>query len=147
MSKKMLLVFGLAMVVSAGLGYAAGHKNHGTILSHDAIEWKELAPGSPLQLAVLWGDPATGDHTRLIKLPAGFEAPIHAHTADYHGINLTGTWRHGFEETGESAELPPDSYVFQPGGEMHSDACVGPEDCILFLNQHGPADFIPKEKQ
>ena len=46
---------------------------------------------------------------------------------------------------GEERELPPGSYVFQPGGAMHGDACVGPEDCVLFLHQHEKADFIPKE--
>ena len=62
------------------------------------------------------------------KLPAGFVAPIHAHTGDYYGVNLTGTWRHSFDG-GDQKELPPGSYVFQPGMGFHGDACPGPEDC------------------
>ena len=29
---------------------------------------------------------------------------------------------------------------------MHGDACVGPEDCILMLQQSVAADFIPQER-
>ena len=54
-------------------------------------------------------------------------------TSDYHTVNLTGTWKHIFLETGEVRELPPGSYVFQPGGEMHGDAFIGPEDCVIML--------------
>jgi hypothetical protein len=111
MTRNLAIVVGAAMLASAGLGYAAGHKNHGTIIAWDAIEWAPIREGSPVSVSVLWGDPSSGAHGRLIKLPAGFTAPIHAHTGDYHGINLTGTWLHTFEETGESRELPPNSYV------------------------------------
>jgi gentisate 1,2-dioxygenase len=103
-----------------------------------------MAPGSPLKIVVLWGDRSKGEYAMLLKMPAGFVAPIHAHTGDYHGMNLTGSWRHSFEG-GEQKDLPPGSYVFQPGMGMHGDACVGSEDCILFIHQHVKGDFIPKQ--
>ena len=62
-------------------------------------------------------------------------------TSDYHTVNLTGTWKHIFLETGEVRELPPGSYVFQPGGEMHGDAFIGPEDCVIMLQQRLPPIF------
>ena len=130
-----------ALAVAAGLGYAAGHKDRGAMSALDEVEWIPRA-NSPVETAVLAGDPATGPHIRLVKLPAGFVVPDHAHTGDYHGVNLTGTWKHTFLETGESRELPPGSFVFQPGGEMHGDACIGPEDCIIMLSQSVAADFI-----
>jgi len=144
MTKTFPLLVGLSLVAAAGLGYAAGQADHGTMSAFNEMEWKENRPGSPVRVVVLWGDPSQGEHGRLLKLPAGFVAPVHAHTGDYHGINLTGTWRHSFED-GEERELPPGSHVFQPGMAMHGDSCVGPEDCILFLHQHEKADFIPKE--
>ena len=55
-----------------------------------------------------------------------------------------GTWRHSFDGA-EERDLPPGSYVFQPKMGMHVDACVGPEDCILFIHQHAKGDFIPKQ--
>ena len=145
MNKTLTLLAGAAaLVTAAGLGYAASHKNHGAMVALDEVEWIPR-PTSPVEVAVLAGDPATGAHVRLVKLPAGFAAPDHAHTGDYHGVNLTGTWKHTFLETGETRELPPGSYVFQPGGEMHGDACVGPEDCVLMLSQSVAADFILPE--
>ena len=144
MTKKLALLVGVSLIAGAGLGYAASHANQGTISVYDESAWKEIRPGSPVSVMPLWGDSSKGEHGRLLKLPAGFVAPDHAHTGDYHGINLTGTWRHSFDG-GEERELPPGSYVFQPGMAMHGDACVGPEDCVLFLHQHEKADFVPKE--
>jgi hypothetical protein len=148
MTTKLALLLGsVSLIAAAGMGYAAGHVNNGKMTSFDDLEWTEIAPESPVQVVVLWGDPKSGgEHGRLIKLPAGFVAPIHSHTGDYHAVNLTGTWRHSFEE-GESQGqvLPTGSYVFQPGTGFHGDACVGSEDCILFIHQHQASDFIPRE--
>ena len=46
---------------------------------------------------------------------------------------------------GAAPELPPGSYIFQPGGEMHGDACVGAEACIILLQQSVAADFVPRQ--
>jgi quercetin dioxygenase-like cupin family protein len=137
-------VISTALVTAMGIGYAAGQAQQGQVLGADEMQWQSAGAGSPLSVAVLWGNPGEGEHGRLLKLPAGFDAPVHAHTGDYHGINLTGTWRHYFDG-GESKDLPPGSYVFQPGNQMHGDACIGDEDCILFLYQKEKADFIPKQ--
>ena len=147
MTKKLSLMVAVSLIAAAGLGYAAGNANIGTMGALDDVQWQEIRPGSPVSLSVLWGDPTANDHGRLIRLPAGFVVPIHAHTGDYHAVNLTGTWRHSFEEgqEREERELPTGSYVFQPGTAMHGDSCVGPEDCVLFLHQHEPADFIAQE--
>ena len=145
MTRKSLLFVAVALLAAAGLAYTGAHKDHGSMIALDEVEWIEIE-GTPVTVAVLRGDPRTGAHVRLVKLPAGFVVPNHAHTGDYHGVNLTGTWRHTFLETGEVRELPPGSYVFQPGGEMHGDACIGPEDCILMLQQSVAADFIPQEQ-
>jgi quercetin dioxygenase-like cupin family protein len=141
---KRSLLLGMSLAAAAGLGYAASQAKLATMTSATEMEWQQLAPGSPLKIVTLWGDRSKGEYGELLKFPAGFVAPIHAHTDDYHGINLTGTWRHSFEG-GEERELPPGSYVFQPGKAMHGDACVGSEDCIVFIHQHGKADFIPKQ--
>ena len=39
-------------------------------------------------------------------------------------------------------ELPAGSYVFQPEDQLHNDRCKGPEDCMLFVHQHGMADML-----
>jgi len=144
MPKKSLLL-GLSLIATTGLGYAADDAKMGAMTSADQMEWREMGPGSPVKLVILWGDRNKGEYAMLLKIPAGFVAPIHAHTGDYHGMNLTGTWRHSFEG-GEERELPPGSYVFQPGMAMHGDACLGPEDCVLFVHQYVKGDFIPKQQ-
>src|SRR5262245_1757604 len=143
MLKKSLLLR-LSLLATTTLGYAAAGAKIGTMTAPDQIEWGELAPGSPVKLFILWGDRSKGEYAMLIKIPAGFVAPIHAHTGDYHGMNLTGTWRHSFDG-GEQRDLPPGSYVLQPGMGMHGDACIGPDDCILLIHQYVKGDFIPKQ--
>ncbi len=143
--KKLCLPLAAALTIAAaGLAHADGHANQGTMIALDQVEWRPIRPGSQVGLGVLWGDPSAGAHVRLVKLPAGFVVPVHAHTGAYHGVNLTGTWKHSFTATGEERILPPGSYVFQPGGEMHGDSCVGPEDCVLMLQQSVASDFIPQ---
>ena len=39
-----------------------------------------MRPGSPVGVAVLAGDPATGAHVRPVELPAGYTAPDRART-------------------------------------------------------------------
>ena len=143
MSKKSLLL-GLSLAAMVGFGDPAASAGTGTMLPADEMQWQEMAPGSPLKIVVIWGDRTKGEYAMLLKIPAGFVAPIHAHTGDYYALNLTGTWRHSFDG-GEEKALPAGSYVFQPGLGMHGDACVGPEDCILFIHQHVKGDFIPKQ--
>ena len=140
-----LFLFGLCLAAAPGFARAADDSGKlGTMSPSSQMEWKELSPGSPVSMTMLWGDRNTGEYAMLLKLPAGFVAPIHAHTGDYDGVNLTGTWRHSFDG-GEQKDLPPGSYVFQPGMGWHGDACVGSEDCILFIHQHVKGDFIPKQ--
>lgn len=143
MTKKSLLL-SLSLIAAAGLGYAAGSEKTGTMTAANQMEWRERRPGSPVKMVLLWGDPQKGDSAMLLKFPAGFVVPTHAHTGDYLGMNLTGTWRHSIEG-GEERDLPPGSYVFQPGMRMHGDACVGSEECVLFIDQYVKDDFIPKQ--
>lgn len=126
------------------LGHAAGHKDHGSMVALDDVEWAPARPGSPVGVAVPAGDPATGAHVGLVELPAGYAAPDRAQTGGYRGVSLTETWRRVILETGESRELPPRSYVFQPGGEMHGDTCVGDVNCVPMPSQSVAADFIPR---
>ena len=139
-----LAVAGAAALAGAAPGLAGGHAETGVMIALDEVEW-QARPRSPVEVAVLAGDPATGAHVRLVKLPPGWTASDRMHTGAYRGVNPTGTWKHTFLDTGEARELPPGSFVFQTGGIMHGDACVGPEDCIPMLSQDVAADFILPE--
>lgn len=142
---KTTLLMGISLVIAAAVGNAAAQEMSGKMIPHGDLEWVPMMPDTPMQTVTLWGDPEKGPYGALVKVPPGFEVPMHAHTGDYSGINLQGTWRR-LIEGGEWVELPAGSYVFQPGKEMHADTCFGPDECILFITQNVGRDFIPKEQ-
>ena len=144
---KILAALALALIANAG--WAAGDdmaaKKDATMWTASELKWEPMAPGSPLQVAPLWGDRAVGEHGMLLKLPAGFEAGLHSHTLDYNAVCLQGNWVHS-DEGKPGKQLGLMSYVMQPGKANHNDVCKGPEDCIILVHQTGAADFIPVPK-
>ena len=102
---------------------------------------------TPVHVAAVWGDRNEGESGFLIKLPAGLKVGMHAHTGDYHGVLIAGTWVHIEEDgSGQDQELSPGSYVHQPGKAWHDDWCKADgADCIILIHQHEKSDFIPKE--
>jgi hypothetical protein len=142
--RKDRLFLGLAFMGVAALGYAAGaaKARTGVMWPASEIEWEEYAPGVPLQVAKLWGDRAKGEYGMLLKLPAGFHAGMHSHTGDYQAVAVQGTWAHAFTD-GVEKELPPGSYVMQPGKQDHDDWCKSTTDCIVLVTQKVKGDFKP----
>ncbi len=134
---KQLLLLGLCSIVATAV-----HATDGLMLPADQMTWKELNPGGPVMISPLWGDRETGDYAMLLKFPAGVGVPVHAHTGEYYGLVVAGTWRHSFDG-GEQKDMPAGSYIYQPGMGFHSDACVGSEDCILFIHQREKFDVVP----
>ena len=108
-----------------------------------AIKWQPYAAGSPLQVAMLWGDRTkAAEYAMYLKMPAGFEAGRHSHTNDYHGVAIQGIWIHT-NDGGKPVELTAGGHVLQPGKQVHNDSCKGTTECILLIHQMGPGDFIP----
>ena len=135
----------LGVAAAAAISYAAGIAQGKPMnMPLSSLKWVPAAPGSPIQIAVLWGDREKGpEYGMLLKMPAGSEAGMHAHTGSYHAVNVQGTWVHTNSGDPKGHELPPGSYAMQPGKAMHNDACKGTTDCIIFVHQHAPGDFIP----
>jgi hypothetical protein len=80
------------------------------------MKWTDLGPGAPgVKVADLWGNHASGAFGALLKLPAGFAAPLHAHTYDMKVVILSGTYIQAPEGKPEF-RLGPGSYFLQPGG-------------------------------
>ena len=61
------------------------------------------ASGSPVKRTILWGDRNKGEYAQLLRIPAGFVAPIHAHSGDYHGVAHLTPFGQGY---GFTEELP-----------------------------------------
>ena len=105
------------------------------------------AAGQPQQLGPLWGVRAEGPAGTLLKVPGGFRAPIHAHTADYRAVVISGRWTHWVPGSGEGqgSELRPGSYWTQRADQMHGDACVSDSECvILLINQDPYRTYLPE---
>ena len=142
--KKIASLAALLCVVS-GVSYAAGKAaaKSSTTIPVESIEWSEYAPGVPLKVGKAWGDRAKGEYAMFLKMPAGMEAGMHAHSGDYWATNVAGTWQHWTEKETTPKDLKVGSFVHQVGKEMHNDKCVGPEDCVLFIVQKQKGDYIP----
>ena len=54
MSKKSLLL-GFSLLAATGLACAADDPKIGTMTGSDQMEWRELGPGSPVKMVILWG--------------------------------------------------------------------------------------------
>ena len=137
----------VVLIVVAGMSYTAGAMQGAKAvnLPFSAMKWEPAAPGSPLMVAPLWGGDRSKstDHGFLLKIPGGFEAGGHSHTAAYHAVAIQGAWIHTNDATNKGRDYPVGSYVYQPGKQVHNDICKGPGECIVFLHQHGPNDFVP----
>ena len=109
------------------------------------LSWEDMHPGSPVKFSVLWGDHKKGPVGMLLKQPGGgFEAGMHTHASDYHGVLVQGIWIHTVEgDSSAPRELTPGSYVFQPAAQFHNEKFMGSEDCIVYIHQLGKSDFIP----
>ncbi len=136
------IVIGVFAITSgAALSTSANADGHEIGVPADKLNWVPFG-GGPAQMAVLWENKNGGEYAMLLKLPPGWTPGPHSHSADYHGVSLQGTWVHIFGDD-DVRSLQPGSYVMQPGEELHNELCAGPEECIIFVHQHGPSDFIP----
>jgi hypothetical protein len=109
------------------------------------VKWSPLDPKSPmgLQVSVVTGDMAKGPVTFFLKLPAGAKSGVHGHNNEYFAVVISGAPQH--DATGkEGKPLAPGSTWFQPGKEMHHDACTGDKECVILLHYpKGGFDFLP----
>ena len=104
------------------------------------LKWVDV-PNMPIKTAVLWGDPTKGAHGALHKFPAGFEVPLHHHTADHHALVVSGTAIMTVE--GEAGKkLGPGSYFAFTGKKKHSTKCDAGSECMLFVDCAGTWDVV-----
>ena len=149
MKKAMVVAF--AWVVVAGLSTMACQaraaekgKKDGTavLIPADEIKWID-APGFPgVKMAVVQGDASKGPHHALVKLPAGFSAPLHHHSADHYATVLSGTVV--FTVDGQDHRLPAGSYFAFTGKKTHLTKCETGSDCVIFNDVRGKWDVVPE---
>ncbi|MBF9030351.1 cupin domain-containing protein [Rhodobacterales bacterium HKCCE3408] len=138
---KMLMAATTAMLL-ATTAYADGHGHGEAHVALGDVEWVD-APIPGVQLALAWGDDATGA-TWLIRMEPGVALPMHTHTSDYWGLSIEGTWVH-IETDGTEVATGPGDYSLVPGGIVHADRCDSDIPCIGLLAFSGPRDVALAE--
>jgi len=113
-----------------------------------ALEWFDLDPQNApgVQLATLWGDPASRGFGAYMRLPAGFDSPLHTHTHAMKVVFVSGTYIQE-PEGGTVAHLGPGSFMMQPGGDYrHRTRCAPESDCVFFVESGGAFDMFVAEE-
>lgn len=130
----------LALMATSALADAHDHADNHVALAN--VEWVD-APIPGVQLALAWGDDATGA-AWLIKMDSGVALPMHTHTHDYRGLSIAGTWVH-IEADGTEVATVPGDYSLVEGGVVHADRCDSDIPCIGLLDFAGPRDVALAE--
>ncbi|HEX5007056.1 MAG TPA: DUF4437 domain-containing protein [Hyphomonadaceae bacterium] len=107
------------------------------------LTWIDLDPtGAPgVKVANLWGDFRNSAFGAFFRLPAGFSAPLHAHTHEMKLVIVSGTYIQGPEGKPEF-RLGPGSYLMQPGGSYwHTTRCDPASECLFFVEGGGVFDL------
>ena len=140
----------LCFAIGAVLTYRAIDADETSVRSPNPIsaadlKWLDLDPtGAPgAKIADLWGDHRSGPFGAFFLLPAGFSAPLHAHTHDMKLIIVSGTYIQGPKGKAEF-RLGPGSYLMQPGGQYwHTTSCDSASACVFFVESDGAFDLHP----
>ena len=131
-----MLVATLTASVSL-LGAASASEKH--TKAFDEIVFEEGVEG--VSFGLVWGDWNKGPYSMIVRIKAGYAAPLHRHSTAYHGIAIQGNWVHTTID-GTEHVITPGSYSYQAADENHGDRCRGPEDCLILIHMQGPRDFI-----
>ena len=143
--RKVASIFVLVFLCSAQVVLAQVPSSSPSLeIPADQVQYKDQGQGGP-QLGVVWGDPSKGPYGAFLRLPKGFVSPVHLHTGDYSGVVVEGTVTNA--EIGQ-LEIPlgAGSYFFQRGNVDHVTKCVSNTDCLFYLSQSKPLDFIVHKK-
>jgi quercetin dioxygenase-like cupin family protein len=88
------------------------------------------------------GNPKEGPFNAIVRLPPGFQVPLHTHKANFTGITMSEGLVHASTADGAEA-LPKWSSWYQPAGEPHIDACESEEPCIMLVFFDAAVDMTP----
>ena len=117
-----------------------------TVTAYEELQFGPLAEGSPVEAAILWGNPETGPAAVMVRFPEGYQEPWHSHTTTYHSVLVKGTFQtRGKDDKVESRTYGPGSYAVQPGGIVHSEVNAGKGELVAFVYFDGPVDFVLDE--
>ena len=136
-----------AAIVAAALlvPVVVGAKDSGkaTFAPAGDLKWKDDPDHPGVQVAAVHGDPAKGASKFFVKLPSGFDVPLHHHTADHWAVVVSGTVVQNVD--GQDHTFPAGSYFSYTGKKQHTTKCTDPAGCNLFVDSHGKWDVVPEK--
>ena len=117
-----------------------------SITAYEDLQFGPLGEGSPVQAALLWGDPATGPAAVMVRFPEGFVEPWHSHSSTYRAVLVKG----GFQSRSKDNPTPdtvygPGAVMVQPGGEVHAEVNAAEGELVALVYFEGPVDFVLAE--
>jgi anti-sigma factor ChrR (cupin superfamily) len=135
----------MALTAAALLPWAVEAKGGGKAVTVPAgdVKWKEDAEHPGVQYAPVAGDPMKGAAKFFIKLPSGFNVPLHHHSADHFGVVISGTFVQNVD--GQDVTMPAGSYFSYTGKKQHTTKCTDPAGCLIFVDAHGKWDVVPEK--
>ncbi len=114
-----------------------------SITAFEDLQFAPLGEGSPVNAALLWGDPATGPAAVLVRFPEGFAEPWHSHSSTYHAVLVKGEFetRSKDKDATTTGVYGPGAYLVQPGGAVHAEVNAGKGELVALVYFDGPVDF------
>ena len=107
------------------------------------VQWKPASPDRPERLVARIAGTKEQGMMMLSKAPAGFEMPLHSHSATVTAVVVSGSLKHG-RSAADATELSAGSTWVQPAGEVHYASCT--TDCLIAAYFDGPAGAAMAEK-
>lgn len=121
-----------------------------TIVDIDKVVWSPLKmEGLPdgAQFAVLRGDLSKGNSELILKLPAGYELPVHTHTSAETYIWISGAFEF-ISHDGQVTNYRGPAYISFPGNAPpHGMVCGKKAPCVFYLRYTRPFDIIYPDKK
>lgn len=110
------------------------------------LKWETTQEG--VAFATLDGDRFKESYQAMVRLPAGLVSPVHIKSADMYGLIMSGEMVHLAQADigGSETVLKAGDYYKIPSGLPHVSKCVSDTECVTFLYQNGPFDFLPVGK-
>jgi quercetin dioxygenase-like cupin family protein len=117
-----------------------------TLTAYEDLKFTPIAEGSPVEVAMLWGNPETGPAAVMVRFPEGYEEPWHSHSSTYHSVLVKGRFQSRSRDDSDSQTIfDPGSYAVQPGGVVHREINAGKGDLVALVYFEGPIDFVLSE--
>ena len=110
------------------------------------LKWTEVPQRKGMMMAVLSGDPASGEYTQMRKVPAGTANAFHSHSSEITNVIISGVWYTGTDDA-SARDFGPGSVVMMPANWLHVSGCRAGSDCLFYQHGKGKFDFKAAEKR